>query len=52
MAASEPPLTCAPVMRKSAYVLYTKAALEPSATRVSILGARWINPLKPLMKNF
>ena len=33
-------------------VEYIKDAPEPNATNVSILGALWIRPLKPLMKNF
>ena len=37
-------------MANSAYVLYKNAALEPSATSVSILGARFHSALKPLMK--
>ncbi len=32
--------------------LYPKAAPEPRATSVSIFGALWIKPLKPLIKNF
>ena len=52
MTASISPRICASVMAKSAYVLYTKDAPDPSATRVSIFGALWIRPLNPLMKNF
>ena len=33
-------------------MLQRKLAEEPSATSVSMLGARWRRPLKPLMKNF
>ena len=33
-------------------MLQRKLAEEPSATSVSMLGARWSRPLKPLMKNF
>ena len=33
-------------------MLHTKLAMEPMATRVSMLGAPWSSPLKPLMKNF
>ena len=44
------PLTCASVMAKSAYVLYTNAALAPRATSVSIFGARCHKLLNPLMK--
>ena len=39
------------VMAKSAVVLYTKAAPLPSATSVSMFGAPWIRPRKPLVKN-
>ena len=33
-------------------MLHTKLAMEPMATSVSMLGAPWSSPLKPLMKNF
>ena len=33
-------------------MLHTKLAMEPRATSVSMLGAPWMRPLKPLMKNF
>ena len=33
-------------------MLHTKLAMEPRATSVSMLGAPWRRPLKPLMKNF
>ena len=52
MTASISPFTCAAVMAKSAYTLYPNDAAEPSATSVSIFGAPWIKPLKPLIKNF
>ena len=40
------------VIWKSSQLLHTKAAEEPSATRVSMLGALCVRPLKPEMKNF
>ena len=39
-------------MAKRAYVLYPKAAPDPNATSVSILGERCKRLLKPLTKNF
>ena len=44
--------TCASVIANNAYVLYTNAAPEPSATSVSMLGALCKRPLNPLIKNF
>ena len=44
--------TCASVIANNAYVLYTNAAPEPSATSVSMLGALCKSPLNPLIKNF
>ena len=52
MTASELPSTTARVMQNSTYRLHTKDADEPSATSVSMFGARWNRDLKPLMKNF
>ena len=39
-------------MTNKAARLYANDAPEPRATRVSIFGALWMSPLKPLMKNF
>ena len=52
MAAPASPRASAPLMANRAKALYPKEAAEPSATRVSMLGARWIRPRKPLTKNF
>ena len=52
MTACSSPRTCEPVMAKSAYVLYTNAAVAPRATSVSMFGARCQSAWKPLMKNF
>ena len=51
MAAAPSPRVCAAVRANRAYTLYTKDAPDPSATSVSILGARCKSPRKPLMKN-
>ena len=39
-------------MANNAYTLHRKEAIDPSATRVSMLGARLRRAPKPLMKNF
>ena len=52
MAAAVSPSVTATVMAKRPYTLYTNAAVEPSATSVSILGALCSSELKPEIKNF
>ena len=52
MMAPSLPLTTASVIMNSAYTLHTKDAAEPSATSVSMLGARCHRLLKPETKNF
>ena len=39
-------------MERRAITLHTKEAMEPSDTRVSMLGAPWNSDVNPLMKNF
>ena len=52
IAISASPTPYAPPMRNITAALYTKAAALPSATSVSIFGARCISPVKPFTKNF